>query len=173
MGKFGKYGKEKQAAANGENGKGNPLQATSAEEWSKLYLEGVLVPLASGKVARLRPVGIEELVRTGRIPDDLSPLAAEVVWMGEPGGNTVRTLGKGAILMLNTIVQAAFIEPRVVMEGEPGEGEISIDHIDLIDKQEVFRWVTAPVAVLATFRARQSRNVASVQPGEDAGAEAE
>lgn len=148
------------------NGNGsNPLKVTSADEWGKLYKEGVLVPLPSGKVARLRPVGIEELVRTGKIPDDLSPLAAEVVWMNTPERGTVRTMGKRAVEMLNIVVQAAFIEPRVVIDTEPGEGEISIDYIDLVDKQEVFTWVTAPVAVLANFRARQARDLASVDGG--------
>jgi hypothetical protein len=156
------------------NGNGsNLLKVTSADEWGDLYRNGVLVPLASGRVARLRPVGIEELVRSGKIPDDLSPLAAEVVWMSRPEPGTVRSLGKRAIEMLNIVVAAAFMEPRVVIDTEPGEGEISIDWIDVIDKGEVFAWVTAPVSMLATFRARQAASMAALHAGNEAGTKAE
>lgn len=149
------------------------LEVTTAKAWREMREQGVIVPLPSGKVARLRPVGIEELVRRGKIPDDLSPMAAEVVWKNTTSTEHVRALGKRAIDMLNIIVQSAFIEPKVVESDQPGEDEISIDDIDLEDKQAVFAFVTAPVGALAYFRARQNADVADIPDGNQAGPEAE
>jgi hypothetical protein len=152
------------------NGKTPKLEVTSATEWRKLREEGVIVPLPSGFVARLRPVGIEELVRRGRIPDQLTVLAAETVWQGTPSPEQIKATSKGALEFLNIVVASAFKEPRVVLEGDPGEGEISIDDIDVGDKQAVFVWVTAPTTMLTRFRAEQKRNLAPVPDGEDDGA---
>jgi hypothetical protein len=138
--------------------KHNGPKVTSARDWRRLREEGVVVQLPSGFCPRLRPVGIEELVRRGRIPDELGPLAAETVWMGQPSAEQVRSASKGALDFLNIVVQAAFLEPRVTLE-DPGDDEISIDDVDLGDKQFVFMWVTAPAAALRKFRDEQARNV--------------
>lgn len=149
-----------------QNGKSNGLQVTSATKWRKLREEGVKVPLPSGFTARLRPVGIEELVRRGRIPDQLSGMAAEVVWAGDMSRETAFKMGAAALDLLNIVVAAAFMEPTVTLS-DPTEDEISIDDIDLADKNFVFTFVTGPLAVLRSFREKQERDVEPVSHGDE------
>lgn len=152
------------------NGKPPELKATSATEWRKMREEGVVVPLTSGMQPLLIPVGIEELVRKGRIPDDLSPLAAEIVWKNTPGVEHIRAVGKRSIDMLNTIVQAAFKYPRIIIDEKPeeqfAENEISIDDVSLTDKLEVFMFVTGPAQALRNFRAIQEQSMGNVPAGD-------
>lgn len=157
------------------NGKLNELKPTSAEEWSELYTKGVVVQLPSGMVARLRPIGVESLVRSGRIPDDLSPLAAMTIWRGQPTDDQIMRFGKGSIDLINIIAEAAFMEPRVVIDGESrevGPGELSIDHVDLADKTFILSFVSAPAAALRSFRRKQEGDVATIHAGEDPESEA-
>ena len=145
------------------------LKVTSAGEWRKMREDGVIYPLPSGKNARLRAVGIEELVRRGRIPDNLTSLAAATIWKDAPSYEHVAALGKGAIEFLNIIVESAFLEPKVSSADELAEGEISIDDIELMDKQAVFQFVLGPTVALAYFRAQQAANVATVSNSDENG----
>lgn len=149
------------------------LKVTSAGEWRKMREEGILYPLPSGKVAKLRPVGIEELVRRGRIPDQLTSLAATTVWKDSPSYEHVSAMGKGAVEFLNIIVEAAFLEPKVSSSDELQDGEISIDDVELLDKQAVFQFVLAPTVALYHFRAQQRANVDSVSNSDENGSKAE
>jgi hypothetical protein len=157
-----------------DNGKQLPvLKVTSAKEWRKPREEGFIVPLPSGFMPRLRMVGIEELVRRGTIPDDLTSLAAEMVYEKNAAVEIVRSLGKGAIDFLNLVVASAFIEPKVSFEAELKDDEISIDDIDLMDKQAVFAFVTGPTQALRLFRLQQEFDVAALASGEQNGKQTE
>jgi len=155
------------------NGKEPVLKATSAKEWRKPREEGVIVPLPSGFCPKLRSVGIEELVRRGVIPDDLTALAAEMVYEKTAAVEVVRSLGKRAIDFLNLVVAASFVYPKVSFEDDLADDEISIDDIDLLDKQAIFAFVTGPTQALRLFRFQQAVDVGSVPVGDENGQQAE
>lgn len=152
----------------------NNLKPTSAAEWRKPREEGYVVTLPSGHVARLRPVALDVLIVSGKLPDLLTPLAAKSLWVetdGEKIGNEAEQ-AKGYAELVNIVVPAAMVEPRIVDEPE-GDDEISLEDIDFADKVAVFQLATQPAEVLRRFRDKQERDVAAVSNGKDDGAEAE
>lgn len=151
-----------------ENGKQPQLEVTSGTQWRKLREEGVIVTLPSGNVARLRPLGIPALIRSGKIPDLLSGLAAEVVWNDQPSSKQIQQsvdLAKGSIELLDIVTQEAFLEPRIVAEPSKDD-EISVDDVSLADKYFVMTFVSAPTQALAKFRAEQTAGVDAVPDGQ-------
>jgi len=149
------------------NSKQPRLEPTSDKEWKSLREQGIVLQLPSEFKARVRPVRMEGLLRIGTIPDTLSGLVAEIVWNGAPRPDTVFRMGKEAIELLDIVVAASFMEPVCVIGREPEDGEISIDDVDLGDKNFIFTWVTAPTVALHRFRNEQERSLAAVQPEQD------
>ena len=130
-------------------------------------LSGTVIKLPSGNVARLRPVALDVLITSGKLPDLLTPIAAKTLWaeldMEEIGD--AAEVAKSMSELLNFVCKASFLEPRVVDE-EPEEDEIALEDIEIGDKTFVFQLATQPAEVLRRFRERQSRDVASVPDGE-------
>ena len=155
------------------NGKQPVYRVTSVKEWRAPREEGVIIPLPSGRVAKLRYCGLEEMSTRGMIPDDLTSLAAEMVFEQKAAVEIVRTLGKRAIDFLNIVVTAAFMEPKVSLEDDLADDEISIHDIDLIDKQAVFMFVTGPTQALRLFRLEQEINVGLVSGSDENSKQAE
>lgn len=146
------------------------LQVTSAGQWRKAREEGTIVTLPSGHVARLRPVALDVLITSGRLPDFLTPVAASTLF-AEQEMEKIAEHGKVAeqyAQLINAVVPAAFLEPRVVA-GEPGEGEISLDDVEFVDKVAVFNLATAGARALETFRSRQESDVDALQDGKGNG----
>jgi hypothetical protein len=145
----------------------NKLEVTSAGEWRRMREQGVVVTLPSGRCARLRPVGIPELVRRGRIPNELMPIAAEAVWFDSPSPEKVREAGAAAISLFDLVCEAAFLEPRASKDDDLADDQISVDDIDLADKVFVLQFVTAPAGALRRFRLDQDAGLGSVSAGEN------
>jgi hypothetical protein len=151
------------------------LKVTSGKQWRKLREEGVMVPLPSGNVVRLRPVGLPELIRGEHVPDLLTPLVAETIWRGEPSPAQISEsleMARGSIELLDLICKAAFLEPKLV-DNPQADDEISVDDIDLADKSFVLQFVTAPMVALRSFRDEQTSAVESVRAGGKNGKQAE
>ncbi len=140
---------------------------TSGALWRKPREEGVPVALPSGHVALIRPVALDVLLRSGKIPDLLSPLAAKSLWQD----TTFEELGQAADLaqgmadLVNLVCQAAFLSPRIV-EAPQAEDEIALDDVTFGDKMLVFQAATAGARALERFRPGQSTDVAPVHDGE-------
>jgi hypothetical protein len=149
----------------------NGLKPTSAAEWRKPREEGIIIPLLSGRYARIRPVALDSLIAAGEFPDLLTNLAASTMFKEE----TVETISQGDMAknysdMINIVVPAAFVEPRVAPDGrEPSEDEISLDDIDFADKVTVFNLATSGARALEIFRDQQKRNVQDLPDGQDDG----
>lgn len=158
---------------------GAALAASSATEWRAMRERGVVFTLPSGLRARLRPVGVVELMRRGRIPDFLTPLAAEAV--ANRGGilaeGFAEKIGNLAALM-EAVCTAAFMEPRVVAVPEEAlrenvqlsdldlkDDEITVYHLSPEDWDAVLTFVTAPVTALAIFRAQEKATLEPVDGG--------
>ena len=56
---------------------GKEPQITSGVKWRQPREEGIIVPLPSGNVARLRPVALDVMISSGKLPDMLTPVAAK------------------------------------------------------------------------------------------------
>ncbi len=149
---------------------GREPKPTSAAEWRKAREEGYVVTLPSGHVARLRPVALDVLIISGKLPDLLTPLAAKSLWIetdGEEIANEAEK-AKGYAELINIIVPAAMVEPRVV-DDPTGDDEISLEDIDFADKAAIYQLATQPAEVLRRFRDKQKRNVAAVSDGQGDG----
>lgn len=146
----------------------NEVEPTSAANWREPRLKGYVVTLPSGNVARIRPVALDVLITTGKLPDLLTPIAAKTLWTEVETADIADAsdMAKGMAELFGVVCRAAFIEPKIA-DDEPGEGEISLEDIDFQDKAAVFQLATQPAEVLRKFREQQARGVASVPDGEN------
>lgn len=146
----------------------NGLKPTGAADWKKAREEGYLITLPSGKVARLRPVALDVLVMSGTLPDILTQVAAGALFIEQE----YAAMGQGEMAqryteLINIIVPAAFLEPKIATNGSPpADDEITLDDIDFPDKVIVFNLATGGARSLELFRQEQARNVETVPDGQ-------
>lgn len=151
--------------------KNAPIVPTSAATWRVARRDGYIITLPSGNVAKLRPVALDVLITSGKMPDILTPLAAKMLWVEEEIADIAKVpeMARGFADLVNFVLPAAFMEPVVVIDREPKEGEIHIADIDFEDKVAIFNLVTSGATVMTKFREQQARNVESVPDGEGDG----
>lgn len=150
------------------------LTPTPGAAWRKPREVGETVRLPSGNVATLRPVALDQLMLSGKIPDLLTPIAAKSLWTETDTGaiaDQVET-AKGFAELVNLIVPLAMLAPRVVAE-PAGDDEIAPDDIEFSDKIAIFQLATGGATVLANFRKGQETDVEPVPDGQDVQSEAE
>lgn len=139
------------------------MQATTANEWLKPYIEGTTIKLPSGNVIKMRPVALDELMRNGSIPDFLSPVASTTLWEGinpddinKDGFKIINQMSELASIILPNIL----IEPKIYTgDGTLPEGMIKLEHISVSDKMAIFNLAIQPVNALEAFRKEQERDV--------------
>ncbi len=148
---------------------------TGAKEWGQPYKEGVEIRLPSGNEVRLRPISLDVLLLQGNLPDFLTPIVARALWAETPLEDIENEadLATGFAELVNEIVPAVMLEPKVIGEGEPEEGEILLEWIEFPDKVFIFNLAIQPVEVMRKFRDEQIANVDSVSDGEESGDETE
>lgn len=141
-------------------------------EWRKekrIIQEGIEQPLLSGLVVRMRPVQPDTLLRSGRVPDLLTPLVIKSLYESvreeldafvfEPRKQTEETLQM--IESVNVVVEAALVYPRVVAK-PTADDEIAIDELSLSDRMWIFRLAFMPAELLSRFRYEPPRDVEAV-----------
>lgn len=146
------------------------LQPTNATEWRRAREQGIPVELPSGFVARLRPVGLLELMKRGRIPDLLTGIAAETVALGRPTEMTIKEQANNLAEMLEIICTSAFMEPCIVPEDQDlrdGVEEIHFFDVPFNDQLWVLDFVSAPTRALRSFREQQAEPMEPVDTGEN------
>jgi hypothetical protein len=142
----------------------NGTKPTGAADWKKAREEGYVITLPSGKVARLRPVALDVLIMSGTLPDILTQVAAGSLFVEQE----YETIAQGEMAqryteLINIIVPAAFLEPKIAINGNPpAADEITLDDIDFADKVIVFNLATGGSRSLELFRQEQGRNVQAV-----------
>lgn len=143
------------------------LQPTAASAWRAPREQGFVVKLPSGNVARLRPVALDVMIASGQLPDILTPIAAKALWTETETDKIANEieLAKGFADLVNVVLPAAMMEPRVV-DNPQADGEISADDVEFQDKLAVFQLATQPVEVLRRFCAGQAADVAVVPDSE-------
>lgn len=146
----------------------NGQHPTRATEWRKPREEGELVPLPSGNWARLRPADLMQMVKAGTIPDMLSPIAAKAVWAEQ----NLEEIGDSLDMamqfhdLFGIVLPAIFVEPKVALpDTEPGDDEITIEDIDLVDRTAAFNLAISGVSAMRNFREQQEERMAVVPDG--------
>jgi hypothetical protein len=121
------------------------LKVTSAASWQRDEPEPHTLP--SGNVAILQRPQLLELLKAGKIPNTLLS-AAIAMSQGRTGGEDM-----GEVLeLLDLLVAAAFIEPRVSLEETPLAGELAITDLSDADRNYVLIWAQRGVEGLRRFR---------------------
>ena len=139
------------------------MTPTTGLAWRKPRQEGYTIVLASGNSATLRPVALDLLITSGKLPDLLTPIAAKTLWV-ETAPSTLADqaeLAKGFADLINLIVPLAMLSPRVV-EQPQADDEISLDDIDFQDKLIIFQLATGGATALRSFRQRQAADLEPV-----------
>lgn len=157
---------------DGTNGNGN-VEVTPAAEFRRMREEGVPQTLLSGRKVRLRTVTPDRLLRSGKVPDILTPLVTKMLFEDvaneelnafiAPRQQQAQNLEM--IESLNIVCQAGMLYPRIVDDPQ-AEDEISIDDLSLADRGWVFKLVFQPAEVLSRFRLE---SLGDVEAGPDGG----
>lgn len=145
-----------------------PTAATSGKSWRQAREEGELWTLPSGNVARLRPISLMHLIRSGDIPDILTPVAASMLWDEidiDKLSGTVE-MAKNSAELAERICEASFINPRIV-ENPEQDDEVALEHIDDMDKAWVMNTMIQPAEVLRGFRMRQEERLAALHEDDE------
>jgi hypothetical protein len=141
------------------------MTVTSGKEWRK-ERESVELTFPGGFTAAIRPVTSELLFKLGRIPDALTPLVINSInGSGTFDLDTDKPENFQAFLkLLDGIAETAFVSPKIVKE-PAADDEISIDDLAFADKFFLMQFLNQPSSVLREFRAKQIRDVESVDAG--------
>ncbi len=124
-----------------------PPAATSAASWKRDEPE--LHTLPSGNVALLQKPNTTEMMKRGEIPNPLIGVAvAAATGQGLAADADYAEVAK----FMDFMVAAAFVEPLISIEDEPGEGELHISALSDSDRNYVLIWVQRGVAGLRRFR---------------------
>ena len=144
------------------------LTPTPGTAWRARRANVITTLAYSGLTVEIGPVQLDQLLLTGRIPDVLTPIVGAVLWasVGQGKGEDEIRAEKGFYALVNSVVTAALVSPRVVKEPTQDD-EIAIDDIEFGDKIMVYTIATQPLAVLHDFRDEQSADVDTVQQSED------
>lgn len=143
---------------------------TQASDWLKSYEEGVIVELPSLHTIRMRPVALDVLLSSGKIPDLLTPLASKTLWDVMPldKAQTDFKLAGDLTKLMDIVVPAAVLEPKIYLgTGELPKGHIRLEHLSIFDKVCIFQVAIQPVSVLDSFRGKQIGNLESLLTEQD------
>lgn len=112
-------------------------------------------------------VQLDQLLLAGKIPDVLTPVVASVLWatVGQGKSEAELRAEKGFYELVNIVVAAALVSPRVVAEPAQ-DNEITIDDLDFGDKIMIYSVAIQPLAVLHRFRQEQAADVDALPEGE-------
>lgn len=154
------------------NGDGT-ADVTPASEFRKMREQGVAQTLLSGRKVRLRTVTPDRLLRTGKVPDILTPLVTRMLFEEVTNQElndfiAPREQAKESLEMvdaINVVCEAGLVYPRIVDDPQ-GEDEISIDDLSLADRGWIFKLVFQPAEVLSRFRLESLTDVETGADGE-------
>lgn len=126
------------------------------DEWKKTHQ----MTLPSGNVAELKRVALADLVATGGIPDTLAGLATELSTKNQLNGIDVEGL-RQYVEVVNQVVVACMVEPRVSLAGGFG---LNITDVDYVDRLQIFRWANGVAHTLQPFLEEAQARPAKPRP---------
>lgn len=151
----------------------------TAAELRAMFETGAALTLPSGLKVSLRPVDPLTLAMAGQIPQPLKGIVAEMMFaplaqQDEARDEIERRLHISADQMpvVDAVCRAALLSPRVV-DSPTYDDEISLDYLPILDRTQIYWWVTQGAIALQTFRDEQNADVGPLPDGGEVGPEAE
>jgi hypothetical protein len=140
---------------------------TSGKDWRAAREQGISVTFRSGNTARIRPVGLDLLVKTGRVPNVLEPMVVQLIETGRADTPASASLEDESAWFdfLNCLCELAFVQPRVVAEPQT-EDEIGVWDISLSDKMQLWEVLGTPARMLASHFRQQETALAHLGTSE-------
>lgn len=145
------------------------LKPTSGRDWRKMNEATITTMLPySGMVVEMGRAQLDQLLLTGKIPDTLTPIVADLLWSSVGQGRPAEQIQAERVFfeLVNAVVSACLLNPRVVANPTQ-EDELTIGDLDFADKLIIYRLATQPLAVLHRFRQEQAPDVDAVPEGDD------
>lgn len=142
-----------------------PQARYSLDERRKVIEEGVDIVVPTGVAVRVRPVTPDGLLRTGKIPDTVTPIMLKALY--EPDKAQValdefvqepRQTAEEMLTMLTAI--DAVCEASLVDTSQ-------LPYLTFQDKGFIFRMAFLPAEVLSRFRSEPARDVGRVDDGNE------
>jgi hypothetical protein len=132
-----------------------PVYPTPVALWKQRAVATVTLP--SGNVARLQEVNLSVCLFTGKVPSHLLSLVKDFIMDGQGALGKLKSLEdvKSAVAMMNFMVEAAMVEPRVwPAESTDPAPDDWLTHNDIAEKDRQFiaAYSQRPQEALATFR---------------------
>lgn len=169
----------------GKTGSRNPAnQPTAVSTWKKSS-QSPLLTLPSGNTMRVKKIGLQALMKTGKMPNSLMAYAEQAVQKGKKQEVTQNDMV--AILQDEEKVReiAIFMDQVTIICAEepivhelPDDGVekdpdlLYIDEVSEEDKSFLFQAVMGGTTDVETFREEQSGNVAAVRRRQNVGSKA-
>ena len=144
------------------------LTPTPGAAWRAQRAATTVTQLAySGLTVEIGHVQLDQLLLTGKIPDVLTPIVASVLWstVGQGKGEDEIRAEKGFYELVNSVVTAALVSPRIV-SNPTQDDEIAIDDLDFGDKIVIYTIAIQPTEVLHRFRQGENTDVDTLQQSE-------
>lgn len=141
---------------------------TSGKAWRENVDRGVVVELPSGLIARVRGVSSDVVFTLGSLPDELTPLIADIVDGKELNAGAIDItfdLLRKSKELVRAVCQAALLEPRLV-DNPQADDEIGWEHLDDYDRQFLFKFLGVGTRQLELFRLQQALDVDRVDIAE-------
>lgn len=113
-----------------------------------------------GPVAKLRRVGLMDLLEQGGIPETLSGQAAKIALESSQRQVSAGELKK-FIEVVNLVVKAAMVEPKVT--DEPTDQSLGVREIPYAVRVKVFNWANSSIGNLRPFRGESDGDAKAVE----------
>lgn len=144
------------------------LKVTSAGQWRQMREEGIVLQLPSGFCARLRPLSLEVLWKSGRLPSQLQAITAELIKTGGTYNPDPATLVHDAVMFIElqeVMLKEIFLEPQIVDEVNDPDTEILFEHVTGEDRNWAIWWAQSPQRAVANFREEQEATLEPASNG--------
>jgi len=130
------------------------LALTPASVWRDMQVVGEAVELPSGLVVRLRPVSMERLFTTGKIPDALTPIVASIISTGSVEFKDPMNDATAMLNLKRILCSASILFPEIVDVPDYDRGQISYFDLSSEDSEFIMSWAQRPQKDLSTFRTK-------------------
>lgn len=122
--------------------------------------QGVPLILPSGWTVRVKAISLEACVKLGYIPDGLTSYVVDAFNGKIPSAEAVEEIknlaeAKQELEYWEHLCRHCLVEPRIV-DNPQADDEISIDDLELVDKQHIAAVVLRPANMLRSFCEQQN-----------------
>ena len=140
-------------------------EQTPVERLAEMNSKGIEQTMpGTGRVVRIRTVNSVDLLRSGNVPDILTPLIVKSVYQELNDNDTRRFLENAKDKVEDALARADaldFICEKAIADGT------KVKDLTIGEKRWIFRLVLGPAELLITFRLEQEPDVEAVDESQD------